>query len=82
MRNVPFEDQTKAFFLLLSQGVYIFEEPPKSIQDVIVDVHCPGKYCSNRKKCESLDGYATTPRSIYGYGKRGAWLFFHKVPFM
>ena len=23
-----------------------------------------------------------TPRSIYGCGKSGAWLFVHKVPFM
>ena len=70
------------FFVSLSQGVYIFEETAKSIQDVNVDVHCPGKYCSNRKKCESLDGYVTTPRSIYVCGKRGAWLFVHKIPFM
>ena len=34
----------------LGQGVYIFEESPKSVQDVIGDVYCPGKYCSNREK--------------------------------
>ena len=82
MRNIPFEDQTNSFFLSLSQAVYIFEESPKPVQDVIGDVYYPGKYCSNRDKCESLGGYVTTPRSINACGKCGAWLFVHKVPFM
>ena len=82
VRNIPFEEQTNSFFLSFGQGVYIFEESPKSIQDVIGDVYCPGKCCFNREKCESLGGYVTTPRSIYGCGKCGAWLFVHKVPFM
>ena len=34
------------------------------------------------ENCESFGGYPTTPRSIYGCGKCGAWLFVHKVPFM
>ena len=34
------------------------------------------------EKCESNGGYVTTPRSIYGCGKCGAWLFAHKVPIM
>ena len=33
------------------------------------------------EKCESIGSYVTTPRSIYGCGKCGAWLFVHKVPF-
>ena len=82
VRNIPFEEQTNSFFLSFGQGVYIFDESPKSIQDVIGDVYCPGKYCFNREKCETLGGYVTTPRSIYGCGKCGAWLFVHKVPFM
>ena len=82
VRNIPFEDQTNSFFLSFGQGVYIFEESPKSIQDVIGDVYCPSKYCFNRDKCESLGGYVTTPRSIYGCGKWGACLFVHKVVFM
>ena len=82
VRNIPFEDQTISFFLSLGQGVYIFEESPKSVQDVAGDVFCPGKYCSNREKCESLGDYVTTPRSIYAFGKCGAWLFVQKVPFM
>ena len=57
VRKIPFEDQTNSFFSSFCQGVYFFEESPKSIQDVIGDVHCPGKYCFNREKCESLDGY-------------------------
>ena len=82
VRNIPFEDQRNSFSLSLGQGVYIFEESPKSVQDVIGDVYCPGKYCSNREKCEFLGGYVTTPRSIYACGNCGAWLFVHKVPFM
>ena len=82
VRHIFFEDQTNSFFLSLGQGVYIFEESPKSIQVVIGDVYSPGKYCSNREKCESLDGYVTTPRPVYGFGKYEAWLFAQKVPFV
>ena len=82
VRRIPFEDQTNSFFLSLGQGVHIFEESPKSVQDVIGDVYCPGKYCSNREKCQSIGSLETTPRSIYGCGKCGVWLFVHKVPFM
>ena len=81
VRNIPFEEQINSFLLSLGQGVYIFEENPKSIQDVIGDVYCPGELCLNREKCESIGGYVSTPRSIYGCGKCGAWLFVHKVPF-
>ena len=68
-------------FLSLRQGVYIFEEDPQSIQDVIGDNYCGGEYCLNREKCKSIGGYVTTPRSIYGCDNYGAWLFVHKVPF-
>ena len=81
VRNIRFEEQTNSFFLSLGQGVYILEERPKSIQHVIGDVYCPGKYCLNTEKSKSIGGYVTTPRSIYGCGKCGAWLFVHKVPF-
>ena len=81
VRNFPFEDQTNSFFLSFGAGVYIFEESAKTIRDVIGDVYCPGKYCLNREKCESIGGYVTTPRSIYGSGKCGAWLSVHKAPF-
>ena len=76
-----FSRTNKFFFLSLGQGVYIFEESPKSIQDVIGDVYCPGEFYLNREKCESICGYVTTPRSIYGCENCGAWLFVHKVPF-
>ena len=82
MSNIPFEDQTSSFFLSFGQGVHFFEESPKSIQDVIGDVYCPGKFCFYREKCESLGGFVTTPRSIYGCGKCGAWLFVQKIPFI
>ena len=81
VRNILFEDQTNSFFLSLGPGVYNFEEIPKSYQDVIGDVYCPGEYCLNREKCKSIGGYVTTPRSIYGCDICGAWLFVHKVPF-
>ena len=81
VRNIPFEDQTNSFFLSFGPGVYIFEENPKSFQDVLEDVYCPGECCLNKEKCKSIGGYVTTPRSIYGCGKCGAWLFVHKVPF-
>ena len=60
----------------------MFEENPKSIQDVIADVFCPSEYCLNKEKCKSIGGYVTTPRSIYGCDICGARLFVHKVPFM
>ena len=46
--NIPFEKQINSFFLSLGQGVYTFEERPKSIRDVIGDVYCPGEFCLNR----------------------------------
>ena len=81
VRNITVEDQTNSFFLSFGPGVYIFEENPKSIQDVIGDVYCPGEYCLNKEKCKSIGGYVTTPRSIYGCDNCGAWLFVHNVPF-
>ena len=60
-----FEDQANLFFLSFGQGIYIFERSPKSIEVVIGDVYCPGMYCYNREKCESLDGCVTTPRSTF-----------------
>ena len=75
VRNIPFENQINSFFLSLGQGVYIFKEKPKSVEDGIGDVYCPGKFCLNREKCESNGGYVTTPRSIYACGKCAAWLF-------
>ena len=81
VRNIPFEGQTSSFFLSLGQGVYIFEENPKPIQNVIGDVFCPGEYCLSREKCKFIGGYVTIPRSIYGCDNCGAWLFFHKIPF-
>ena len=48
--NIPFEDQTNSFFFVAWSRGYIFEENPKSIQDVIGDVCCPGEYCLNREQ--------------------------------
>ena len=81
VRIIVFEDQTNSFFLSPGHGVYIFEESPKSIQDVIGDLYCPDKTCPNREKCKSIGGNVTTPRSIYGCDNCGAWLFVQKVPF-
>ena len=76
VRIISFEDQTNSLFLSFGPGLYIFEENPKSFQDVIGDVCCPGNYCFNREKCEFLDSYVRTPRSVYGCGKCEVWLFF------
>ena len=57
VRNIPFEDQTNSFFSSFGAGVYFFEENPKSIQDVIGDVYCPGEFCLNRKKCRAIGGW-------------------------
>ena len=81
VRNIPFEDQKNSFFLSFGPGVYNFEQNPKSSQDVLGDVFCPGEYCLNRQKCKSIGGYVTTPRSIYGSDNFGAWLFVQRVPF-
>ena len=72
VRKIPFQEQINSFFLSPGQGVHIFEESPKSIQEVIGDVYCPGEFCLHREKCESLGGYVTTPTSIYSCGKCGA----------
>ena len=82
VRKILFEDETNYFLLSFGQGVYLVEESPKSVQDVIGDVYFPGKYCSNREKCKSPGGYVTTPRSNFVCGKCRAWLFVHKVRFM
>ena len=70
------------FSCRLVKGFTFLQETLKSVQDVIGDVYCPGKYFSNIEKCASLDGYVTFRRSIYGCGKCGAWLFVLKVPFV
>ena len=82
VRNILLEVQTNSFFLSLGQGVYIFEESPKSVQDVTGDVFCAGKYCFNREKCESLGEYVATRRSFCGCGKCRARLFVDEVPFV
>ena len=81
VRNIPSEEQINSFFLSLGQGVYIFEERPQSVQEVIGDVNSPAKSYLNTEKCKSIGGYVTIPRSIYGCDNCGAWLFVHKVPF-
>ena len=78
VRNISCEDQTNSLFLLFGAGVYIFGESAKTIPDVLGDVFCLGNYCLNREKCESIGGYVTTLRSIFGCGKCGAWLFVTK----
>ena len=65
----PLKSKQFPFFCRLVRGFTFLNRVQKSIRDVIGDVYCPGKYCFNREKCESLGGYVTTPRSIYGCGK-------------
>ena len=54
VRNIPFEEQINSFFLSLGQGVYIFEERPTSVQEVIGDVYCPAKSCLNKENATLL----------------------------
>ena len=54
VHNILFEGQTNSFFLSFSQGVYIFQESPKPIQDVIRLVYCPGKYCPTERNANHL----------------------------
>ena len=76
-----FSRSNKFLFLVAwSRGSH-FEENPKSVQDVIGDLNCPGEFCSNRENCKSIGGYVTTPTSIFACDNCGAWLFVQKVPF-
>ena len=81
VRIIRSEDQIISFFLTFGRGVYIFEESPISIQDVIGDVFCPRKYCFNREECEYFDGHVKTPRSVCACGRCGTRLFVQKGPF-
>ena len=67
----PFCGTNNFLFLSFGQGIHNFDESPKSIEDVIGDVSGPGKFSFNRAKCESLENYVTTPRSIHCFGKCG-----------
>ena len=76
VRNIPFEEQINSFFLSLGQGVYIFEERPKSIQEVIGDVYCPT--CRN-EKCVYISTNKTT--SFYDCKKCKACCHVLNIPF-
>ena len=78
--NIPFEDQTNSFFSTLGSVVSFLKGVHNQFK-MFGGAYCPGKYCLNREKCVSIGGFVTTPRSIYGCGKSGAWLFLHKVLF-
>ena len=51
-----FESQTIYSFLSFDEGIYNFEESPKSIQDVIGDVYCQSECLFNSENSESLYG--------------------------
>ena len=72
VRNIPFEDQRKSFFLSFGPRVYIFGENPKSIQDLIGNVYCSEEYFLNKEKWKSIGDYVTIPRFIYGCDNYGA----------
>ena len=82
VRNIFLKINQSPLSRRLAKRFKFLKRVQKSIQDVIGDVYCPGKYRSSREKCESLGGYVTTARSIYGCGKCGSWLFVHKVLFL
>ena len=74
--NIPFEDQINSFFLSLGQGVYIFKERLKSVQEVIGDVYCPT--CRN-EKCVYISTNKTT--SFYDCKKCKACCHVLNIPF-
>ena len=76
VRNIPFEDQINSFFLSLGQGVYIFKERSKSVQEVIGDVYCPT--CRN-EKCVYISTNKTT--SFYDCKKCKACCHVLNIPF-
>ena len=49
-------------------------------RETIGDVYCLNKNC-NGEKCVLMDAHVTTPRSIDGFRKCGAWLLAYKVTF-
>ena len=65
----------------LVKGVIFFQRVQSQFM-MLLEMCCPGKYCFNREKCESLDGYISNPRYNYGCGECRTWLFAHKIPFM
>ena len=76
VRNIPFEDQVNSFFLSFGQGVYIFKERSKSVQEVIGDVYCPT--CRN-EKCVYISTNKTT--SFYDCKKCKACCHVLNIPF-
>ena len=76
VRNIPFENQINSFFLSLGQGVYIFKERSKSVQEVIGDVYCPT--CRN-EKCVYISTNKTT--SFYDCKKCKACCHVLNIPF-
>ena len=81
VRNFLSEDRTNSIFFRLAKGFTFLKRVQNQFKMFLVngDAYCPGKSCSNRKKCKSLGGYVTTPKYNYGCGKCGGWLFVHKV---
>ena len=69
VRNVPFEDQNNSFFCRLAKGFIFLKRTQNQFK------------MRTERKCESIGGYLTTPRSIYGREMCGAWLFVHKTLF-
>ena len=59
------------FFVVWSRGLHFR-------RDSKINSRCYWRCVLSRQR-NSRDGYVTTPRSIYGYGKCGAWLFVDKV---
>ena len=76
VRNARFEDQKKPFSWGLAKGLAFLKRVQNHFK-MLLEMSCPGKYCSNREKCEALVGFVSTPRSLYGSGKCGAWVHEH-----
>ena len=74
VKQIPFSCRLVKGFTFLKRAQNQFK--------MLMEMPCPGKFCSNKENSKSLGGYVTNTRSIYACGKCGAWLFVHKVPFL
>ena len=80
VRNIPSEDPTNPLFLTFGPGVYFLKRVQNQFKKLL-EISFVLASMVSREKCEYLDGYVTTPRSISGCAKCGAWLFVQQVPF-
>ena len=73
IKQIPFSCRLDKEFTFLKGGQNQFK--------MLLEMSIVLESFVSTEKCESIGGYVTTPRSIYGCENCGYWLFVHKVPF-